>query len=503
LTVVCTHCSNGVGEEDFKEGTKLKVAFSCPPVKEKGVTLDQANAGLLYLFAYLREKLNGLELHYLPENVTLAQHLADVQRVSPDIYGMSFTKPHAKLAYRTINEIKARNKDTIILCGGAHPTSCPEEVLDTCAADVCVLGEGEITVRELVDYFSKDDNAPGSLDQIAGIAFKREGKVIKTHRRPLIKPLDSIPFPAWDLIDLNYYAGQHPTKNVLGANLITSRGCPYDCSFCSNPVWKYSTPWLRYRSIENVLEEVKLLYSKGVREIYFVSEEVNFSVEWPSELCKGIIKLGYPDLYFKCNLRADKFTPELADLMAKANFWLVYLGIESANDRVLKGIGKHVTMEQVTSAIDLLTARNIDIFAFMMLYQAWEEGGQLAFETPEEVDNSYRYCKSLLQGGKLKYMTWQFAVPTPGSRMYETAKKYNLIDKDAAFLDERWGTHDVAMNLPGVPKETMMRDLRRGLLLKNYYLLKSGNVKWWKHLDRAWENLTALFRLTSLSRWVG
>lgn len=477
----------------------MKIAFSSPPVREKGIIFDQSNIGLLYIIAYLREKLKGLEIHYLQENVNLAQHLADVQRVAPNIYGLSFVTAHAKLSYKTINEIKAKNKGIIVICGGAHPTSCPEEVLDRCTADVCVLGEGEATVKELIEHFSKHGAYSKSLENIAGIAFKRDGKVIKTTPRPLIKPLDAIPFPAWDLIDPTYYPGQHLSKSPPEANLVTSRGCPYDCSFCSNPVWKHNTPWIRYRSVNNVLEEIKLLYSRGIREIYFCSDEINFNSEWPTELCKGIVKLGYPDLYFKCNLRADKLTTELADLLAKSQFWLVHLGIESANDRVVKGIGKHVTVEQVTRAINLLSARNISIFGHMMLYQVWEENGHLAYETPEEVDNSYRFGKKFLQEGKLKYLSWQFCVPTPGSRMWNTAKKYNLIDENADFLEERQGTHDVVMKLPNISKETMMKDLRRGILLKNYYLLKSGNLKWWKHLDRVWENLISLYRLSNFT----
>jgi radical SAM superfamily enzyme YgiQ (UPF0313 family) len=480
----------------------MRVAFACPPVREKGVDLDQANIGLLYIIAYLREKLNGLEMHYLPENVNLALHMADVQRVAPDVYGLSFATAHARLAYKTINEIKARNEDIKVICGGAHPTSSPEEVLERSAADVCVLGEGEATVKELIEHFINNGTSSNSLDNVAGIAFKKNGKVIKTPPRQLIKSLDAIPFPAWDLVDLANYPGQHLSKSPPEANMVTSRGCPYNCSFCSNPVWKHSTPWIRYRSVENVLEEIRLLYSKGIREIYFCSDEINFNAEWPTELCKRLIKLGYPDLYFKCNLRADKLTLELADLLAQARFWLIHLGIESANNRVLKGIGKHVTVEQVTRAIDLLSARGISIFGHMMLYQVWEENGHLAYETPEEVDNSYRLCKQLLQEKKLKYMSWQFCVPTPGSRMWRAARKYNIVDENADFLEERQGTHDVVMNLPGIPKETMMKDLRRGLMLKNYYLLMSGNLKWWKHLDRVWENLSAMFRLTSLSRWI-
>jgi magnesium-protoporphyrin IX monomethyl ester (oxidative) cyclase len=379
--------------------------------------------------------------------------------------------------------VKGRNPGLLVVAGGAEPTANFEGILRESAVDVCVLGEGEQTFLELVRAMERGSG----LEDVAGLALRSpEGSARLTAKRDFIADLDDIPLPAWDLVDFGRYPGMHISRAAPQTHMLVSRGCPFDCNFCANPVWKYNKPWVRMRSPANVAEEVRLLYDRGVREIYLSSDEFNVSEQWGVDVCRAIGELDCPDLYFQCNLRADKVSPRLAEAFAAINLWLVHLGIESGNQRTLDGIGKKVTLEQIERAARLLRGQGLKIFGFVMLYHAWEEEGELHWEDSRMVDNTLRFCKKLLQEGLIQYMSWQVATPMPGSRLYGLAQRHGLLPERR--MEGVWARN---LLLPGVSQKELKAKLRRGLILKNWYLLKNGNLRL-AHLDRVWRNLKAL-----------
>jgi len=471
----------------------LNILLADTPALEKSYDASYPNLGLLYLAGYLREhvKTPDLKVQYLGPQHTLKSHLEFVKNFRPDIYGLSVTSRTAGLAYRTIEAVKTSHPGTLVVCGGAHATALPAEVIAYSLADICVIGEGEVTFSEIVNAAA---NTSADFSKIAGTAVSGNGAVEFNQPRPFVADLDQIPLPAWDLIDFTSYPGMHLKKQPIESSMLISRGCPYDCAFCSNPVWKSAKPWLRHRSIENICREVDYLYSRGVREIYMTSDELNFDEKWAIELCKAITKLNYKDLFFQCNMRADKVSDELAASLAAMNCWLVHLGIESANDRVLEGIGKHITVAQVHNATQDLSRESIRVFAFMMLYQVWEENGILNFESHEEVNNSMRIMRELYNKGHIHYMSWQFATPMPGSRLFKIAQKHNLFRGDPNKVFEMlFDEHDIAMDIPGLSEKSMRWKLKKGILLKDWFMIRSGAISL-RHLWRVRENIIALIR---------
>ena len=470
----------------------MKVLLADPPALERSYDSSYANLGLLYLAGYLRKDFGKeLEIKYLGPKHNLKSHLDYVIDYKPNIYGISFTSKTASLAYKTIDAVKEFCASTHIVSGGAHPTVLSNEVMNNCNCDISVAGEGEVTFSEIVKVISGDSKP--NFGSISGITFRENGQVAANEPRGFIKNLDDIPFPAWDLIDFRNYPGMHLKMQPVESSLLISRGCPFDCSFCSNPVWKSSKPWLRHRSVENICKEIELLYERGVREIYLSSDELNFSEKWAKELCKAVIDLNHRDLYFQCNMRVDKISDELSELLDEMNCWLVHIGVESANDRVLKGIGKHITVEQIENATRMLSRAGVNIFAFTMLYNVWEEGDELCWETNEEVDNSIKFMKKLFNNKQIHYMSWQFCTPMPGSRLFNTAKKYNLFRDDPRKVWESFDEHAVAMKIPGVSEREMKWKIKKGILLKDWFMVKSGKINF-KHMWRVWENLKALIR---------
>jgi anaerobic magnesium-protoporphyrin IX monomethyl ester cyclase len=470
----------------------MKILLVDPPVLEKAYDASYPNLGILYIAGSIINFFgkNSHSIEYLGPKHDLRSHLEYVKNYSPDIYGISFTSKTSALSYKTIKAVKEVCPQTIIVCGGAHATALPQEVMEKSEVDICVVGEGEATFTELVQLF---DNRNFDLSKIDGIYYRNNNKILKTNSRKFINNLDEIPFPAWDLIDFKDYPGMHLKKQPVESSLLISRGCPYDCTFCSNPVWKSAKPWLRHRSIENICREIEFLYSRGVREIYMSSDELNFNEDWAKELCLSIKRLNYHDLYFQCNMRADKVSNELAKMLGEINCWLIHLGIESANNRVLKGIGKHITVEQVERATGILSATGVKVFAFMMLYQVWEEEGKLCHETDEEVENSIKFMKKLFRKGFINYMSWQFCTPMPGSRLYEIAIKYNLFLGEPQKIWENFDEHDIALRIPGTEKKSMSWKLKKGIILKDWFMIRSGNIDF-RHLWRVKENIKALIK---------
>ncbi|MFX0141586.1 MAG: B12-binding domain-containing radical SAM protein [Candidatus Hodarchaeota archaeon] len=458
----------------------MRIVLADPPkIKDQekySPVTGYPNIGILSMVSYLRKYLDEVECIYL-EIDSLKAHLEQIKNLKPDVYGISFASYMNEVSYLTLNKVREiLGKEAILLSGGVHPTALPEEVLDNSETDACIIGEGEETLHEFISSILRGND----WRSIPGIAY-RDGKneIIRTKPRHFLKP-EKIPMPAWDLIDFERYGGVFISKGKPSTCILFSRGCPYNCTFCSNPVWRSSRPWLRTRTPESICEEIEYLYKCGIRELYIRADEFNSRLDWTMQVCRAIKSLNLKDLYFQCNLRADKINEELASGLRDMNCWLVHLGIESMNQRVLDGIKKQITVEDVLNACDILKKNDIQIYGFMMFYNAWEENSHLCYETPEEVNNTIRQALKLKRKGWLDYMSWQFATPYPGSDLYRIAKKYNLIEKNKKKSGQVW---DLNMVLPGISKRQMSLQRLKGLLLQTYCYWRAGNINWkfWKN----------------------
>ena len=464
----------------------MKVLLADPPQREQDYNVTYPNMGILYLIGSGRQAFagSGMTFEYLESQHDLPGHLETIERIRPDLYGLSYASFTSPVAHRTIAAVRARFPGMPIVVGGAHPTAAWESVLRETAADLCVIGEGEAAFCDVVAHYA---GCGKPLDEIPGLAFRRGGDPFRTARRPPIPNLDSIPFPAWDLVDFTKYKGMHLRCAEPQTYIAVSRGCPFDCWFCSNPIWKESKPWVRLRGPRSIAQEVEQLYRRGIREVYLSADEFNVNCEWPVAVAHAIQELGLRDVYFQCNVRADKVTDEVAREFKKMNVWMVHIGVESGNQRTIDGLKKHIQLDQVIEACRIFQANDIKVFGFFMLYLAWEENGKLAFETPAEVDHTLRFGRRLLRERLINYMSWQVATPYPGSRLWHTASKYGLLLESGRIGDVR----ERAMSLPGVSEKDVRRSLRKGYILKTWYALKSGHIDW-SHVRRARQSLAVI-----------
>jgi radical SAM superfamily enzyme YgiQ (UPF0313 family) len=449
-----------VTKQNMTPPKKFKVAFADPPFgkecKGEAVT-ESPNLGILYIIGYAKPRLPNIEFTYLEPFLSMEEHLAKVREIQPDVYAISFTTPRRDLSFETITKVKALGYPMLMVAGGPHPTIDPKDVLKNTPIEICILGEGEETTTELIQKAQNKED----ITDIVGTVNKQKNNGV----RPLLKDIDF--FPAWELIDFENYDVAVSKKKRM-AYMLPIRGCPNYCTYCSNPVWKLEKPWIRQRSPKNIAEEVNYLYARGIREIYLRSDTFNVDIKWCLEVCNEIEKLKLKGMTFQCNLRADKLNEELAKKLSDIHVWLVHIGLESANDRVLKGIGKNATQADNIRTLELLKKYHIKVYGFLMLYNAWESNGKLEYETPEEVNNTLEFAKNCLRDNLIEYISWSITNPIIGSKLYNIAKKF-----DIATYNVKIGN---CMRLPGISEQQMVEHVKQGMILQLLNGIQKGMI---------------------------
>jgi len=438
------------------------------------------NLSLLYLATYAKNLRPDLTFHYIPQKYEWAYHLDLIDRVKPSIYAVSFTSYGALTAFEMMRAVKARYPEITVICGGPHVTPCPQDTLIKSGCDVCVIGEGEVSFLELINRI--DDIPTRKIRDIRGIAFVDQGVYVETETRPVIDDLDSVPIPDRDLINQRDFVGLQYSRARPNTEMVITRGCPLRCVFCANPVFRLRNgPAFRCRSPQNIAEEAEYLYKRGYREIYLHSDELNVNLVWAIEVCRALAGLNHPDLFFQCNMRVVPFNEELAHWLKEANFWMIKFGIESASDRVLRGIKKMMSQQKTAHACELAAKAGIKVYGFFMLYQMWEEDGLVQYETSEEVEASIALARQLWKQGILHYSTWAFAVPVQGAELYDISRRHGMID-DSFYPSDDW---DIFDHLPATSKRTFNRNFASARRLQAFMALRSGHLEW-----RNWRGIT-------------
>ncbi|MGE0592646.1 MAG: radical SAM protein [Vicinamibacterales bacterium] len=456
------------------------------------------NLSLLYLAAWARAHDADIEFRYLPQRYTLQDHLMVLRDWAPDVYALSFTSYGMPLAYELMRTVREHYPGVRIVCGGAHASAVPEHVLRHTPADVVVVGEGEQTLLELLQCLG---DWPGALSRIDGIVY-RDGRHLRhTAERALIDSLDSVPFPAWDLVHQEDYVGVSFSRGKPNTEMIITRGCPYRCTFCANPVFRGTGPRYRKRSPEHIAAEVEMLYGMGYREIFFHSDELNVQHAWSVEVCEALAALGHPDLFFQTNLRVAPMSEQFAAALKKANFWMVRIGIESANLRVLTGIKKRMSLEQTEYACGLLASHGIKVWGYFLLFQFWEEQGTLQVESAEEVRNSLRFAFRLWREGKLHYSSWAPSIPVQGAEFYDLARRRGMVDDDYYPSDGGW---DPRPFMPGISNREYRMLFAQARWLQAGMALAAGAIEWrnWRAILHRARPLFTVRPQVSLSRGV-
>ncbi|MBN1621141.1 MAG: B12-binding domain-containing radical SAM protein [Endomicrobiales bacterium] len=434
--------------------------------------------GILYIAAYIRKFFPGLSLK-ITDGALLGWKRAfeEILIFKPDVLMISFTTCCAISAFTLINKIKSLYPSIKVILGGPHVSAIPDEPFERSACDVVVIGEGERVSLELLNAISQKK----SFDNIDGIIWRSQKGIVKNKPPRFISNIDNIPFPARDLIDLKQYKNWYVSLSSSETSVLSSRGCPYDCTPCANSVWKSAKPHLRLRSPANYADELEVLKKEyGINEVFDMCDEFNSVPEHAIDICKEIKKRNL-NMTWKTLVRAWPLPEELVRLMAESGCWHVNLGIESGNQSTLDGIKKGITIEQVEQACALFKKYGIKVCGNIMFYNVWEEGGKLYFENEKDSLNTLAFAKKLVKKHLLSYTMCNITTPYPGSRLYQIAKKNNLIQTDPLPIWDEWPLwNGPVMKLPSVNPRVIANTYFRGNFLGASFLFKSGHWRF-KH----------------------
>ncbi|MBI4316993.1 MAG: B12-binding domain-containing radical SAM protein [Chloroflexi bacterium] len=418
--------------------------------------------GILYLGAYLREKQPDLTLDVVDGTVaSYSDTLARIVAFAPDVLCLSYTTMEAMSAYRLVQDVRRRLGKVCVIVGGPHATALPKEALERADVDVVGIGEGEATLHELVSLVRSEGALNyDSLRRVKGIAFRDGKQPVVNQPRPYLPELDSLPWPARDLIDLKKYQGWPFFRQKPQTNVLWSRGCPFNCTFCANSVWRTGGLRYRIRSAHNVADELEwLARHQGIREVFDNGDEFNTNMEAALAICHEI-KRRELGVTWKASLRARPLTDELARAMAESGCWFAYVGVESGNPSTLAGIQKRITPDDVVEACRILKRYDIKVFGLFMLNNVWEEDGKLRFEDNQLSENTLRFAKHLMHSGLLDYMSWSQTTPYPGSALYDIALRHRLIPDALIGNWDAWSRAiwlSQVIRLPGVSAREQMR----------------------------------------------
>ncbi len=452
-----------------------------PPVYETIAESMYPPLGILYLAAALREQIPGIAVHAFDgAREGYEATTAAIDRVAPDVLGVSFCTMQTQGAARLCRAVKRYRPSTLVVIGGPHATALPLESLRDTGADLCVVGEGERPMVEIVARVARGATAD-ELRDIPGVWSLDggdDGGLIAPPPGPTIEPVDSIPFPARDLLDHRAYTGWYISRRQPEGSILLTRGCNFRCTYCSNAVWQCSTPSLRAREPEAVVDELEQMQrDQGIREFYDQSDEFNHELDYGLAFCEAVRRrdLG---LTWKVALRARPFDDELARAMVDAGCWCANIGIESGNDDTLRGIRKAIGVDDVWRTCEILRRHGIVVRGLFMLYNVWEERGELRFEDSAATLRTIDLARRLFEADLLQYVTCTVTMPFPGSPLYDIATRHDLINPRYLRRWDIWLEGDAfIMDLPGIGPRERTRVKRRGEILRARCLLRNGGYK--------------------------
>ena len=398
--------------------------------------------GLAYVAAVLQR--NGTDVKIIDAkslNLSHKEVCEMVERENPDIVGVTVFTSQLRSALNMCQAVKEACPSTKVVVGGPHIHSEHREVIKKGFIDFCVRLEGETTMLELVNAIWNG----GELEKVKGITFKRGDEIVVNPDRPLVKDLDSLPFPARDLLPNDVYGGIKGLEKGENYTLVSaSRGCPFKCHFCAVPqFWSGQ----RRRSAANILDELEhIVQAYNIRFLMFSDEEFVVNKKWAAEICQGMVERGLNKiLAWSCSTRVDTVTQEILEAMKKANCEFIFYGIEFGNQRILDFANKKTTVPQIYEAIDMTRKAGISPHGnFMIGYPT---------ETRDTIEDTITLARTL----DLDHASFSIVIPFPGTRLYQYCQENDLLSTDDWEQYSYFNPEKAVIRLRDVTEEELMK----------------------------------------------
>ena len=382
------------------------------------------------------------------------KHYSKLMDESFDYIFVSGLSAHFRSIESVINFTKGHNKRSEVVLGGIVVTSMPEKIIKNTNADMYVIGEGERTIQEIV--------SGDSCDSIDGLAYRNaSGKIIINPKRELISNLDTISFPAWHVFSNEYIKIYKETDKLWddAFPILASRGCPMRCNFC----YRNFEGTFRSRSIDNVLTEIELLkrqYKIGIitflDEYFFVSKEKIYA------FCQRIHERKMK-FRWSCSVRVELADKEIFDAMNRAGCYMLQVGIEHGNQKMLDAMNKKSTVEANERFLN--TARDSRLYV----------GANMIIGYPGETPDTIKDGEELLHRVRLP-AGFHLIQAFPGTPLWEYAKEKGLITDEIAYLRDSFNSDTtLKINFTNMPTEYILSEHARiGKELARLYSMNNG-----------------------------
>lgn len=328
-----------------------------------------------------------------------------IRNADPDYIGIQMYTGTFKSVQMVAALAKSLKPEVKIAVGGTHPTLDPFGTIKCEHYDYVIRGEGEYTFTEILE-----GREPAA---IKGLTFKNSGgEAVSNEAREFMEDLDSLPFPARDKI----LSGNGKTD--VGA-IITGRGCPFQCSYCASP--ELSNQKARYRSVENVLEELEYMTRHlNISLVRFQDDTFTLNKSRTAEICDGMLRKGI-DVQWVCDTRVDRIDGDLLKLMKRAGCVRVKIGVESGSDEILKKVRKGVTVERIRRGVEVIKGAGIPLTIYLMI--------GFPGETDDDVRKTIRFADEI----DADYNSLSVVAPYYGTRIYK-----NLVKEGFGFEKSNW-----------------------------------------------------------------
>ncbi len=396
----------------------MKVLLAVPPGIDKlelykVLGLKAPPLGLAWIAAVLERAGHKVRIIDSPtEGIDLGSFISEVKAWGPDVVGLTALTPTIYKAYDTVKAIKEYDKDLPVIMGGPHVTFMYDEALSH-GVDVVVRGEGEYTTLELVNTLERVGMDRDALKEVKGIVFTdRNGEVVRTRDRPIIRNLDELPFPARHLLPMDKYTIFGKPIRII--HVMASRGCPYGCSFCSTSY--YWGRMIRYRSAKNVADEIEDAVNRyKARTIVFTDDEFTLGKRFVYEFLRELDERGL-DINFSCGSRVDTIDREMMKALMDHGCTALYFGVESASQDTINRIGKRITIDQAIRVFQWVHELKANAVASFVIGFPWE--------TIDDMKRTAKFATKL----DPSYAQFTVATPYPGTPLYYQAVNENLIE---------------------------------------------------------------------------
>lgn len=366
----------------------------------------QMPLGICYIAAVLRKAGHKLILKDSDvEGYTISSLVNAIQELKPNAVFVTATTPIYPSAKQLIECVKRDNKEIITVLGGFHITALPVETMEDCNVDYGVYGEGEITIVELMNRLEKDEG----VESVKGILYREKEKIVKNLPREQIQNLDSLPYPARDLLKHERYIWSVPGKGMVPVtSIVTQRGCPFQCVFCGVQTMFNG---VRYRAINSVIDEIEhIIKELGIQHILFQDDTLALNQSKMIEMCEEIKKRNLK-FTWEGYTRANTITKKLLKIMKDAGLVRLSFGVETGNAKILKAIKKGVDLESCRRAYQWCHELGIETRCSLMLGHP--------FETKKTIKETMKFVNSL----KCYQAYINITTPYPGSKLLDLAKE--------------------------------------------------------------------------------